>query len=357
MKILINALSGIGDAVMFYPSLELLKKHLPDAEIDLLAMFSQVRDILSSSPLINNIYHIDFLHQTKYKSLKEVFALRKQRYDFSINVYPSNRWEYNVLQRMIGAKKRFAVKYLHVSARNLDYLNTVLLNEVNGRHNVLQNFDLAKQIAPGMNENELGPYKIISVDEDKKWAEKYISDNNLTGKFLIGFHAGSQTFKGHINKRWGNYADLAQKLAENPNVKILLFGTENDVNEKIYQKTKDLTLIPETKTITQSIALMRHCGLFISNDTALMHIAAALQLPTVAIFGYTNSKELYPWQNKHIIVRHDLPCSPCFYNSPRSVKCIFTGIEEFKCIREISTEEVFAACKKLIEEIPGNIKS
>jgi lipopolysaccharide heptosyltransferase II len=356
MKILINALSGIGDAVMFYPSLELLKKHLPDAEIDMLAMFSQVRDIFSTSPLINNIYHIDFLHQTKVKSLKEVLALRKQRYDYSINVYPSNRWEYNVLQRMIGAKKRIAVKYLNVSNRNLDFINSILIDEIKDRHNVLQNFDLARQIAPGINESELGQYKILSSVEDTKWAEQYIKDNNLSGKLFIGFHAGSQTFKGHINKRWKNYTELAIKLAESPQVKILLFGTENDVNEAIYKKTKDIALIPGAKTITQSIALMRHCGLFVSNDTALMHIAAALQVPTVAIFGYTNSKELYPWQNKHIIVRHDLPCSPCFYNSPQSVKCVFTGNEEFKCIRKITTEEVYEACRKLIEEIPGNVK-
>lgn len=359
MKILINALSGIGDAIMFYPALKMLKKHLPDAEIDMLAMFSQVRDIFSPSPLINNIYHIDFLHQSKFRSMKEVLALRKHKYDFSINVYPSNRWEYNVLNRMIGAKKRIAVKYLHLSGKNLDILNSILVPEVKDRHNVLQNFDLAKQIVPAMNENEPGPFEIITTAADKEWAEEYIKDNNLAGKFLVGFHAGSQTFKGHINKRWATekYNGLASILAKDFNAKIILFGTEKDVNDKIHSTVGDIAYIPETRSITQSIALMRHCGLFVSNDTALMHISAALQVPTAAIFGYTNYKELFPWQNKHIIVRHDLPCSPCFYNSPKPVNCIFDGNEEFKCIREITIEEVYSACKKLIEEIPGNIKA
>ena len=349
MKILINALSGIGDAIMFFPALKLLKQYLPDAEIDMLAMFSQVRDIYSPSPLLNNIHHIDFLHQSKFRSLKEVLALRKHKYDYSINVYPSNRWEYNVLDRMIGAKKRIAVKYLHYSGRNLDILNSVLVNEVKDRHNVLQNFDLAKIIAPGMNENELGPYEIITSNEDKVWAEKYINDNNLKGKLLIGFHAGSQTFKGHINKRWRNYTELAHKLTKEHGAAIILFGTEKDVNTAIHEAAGDITFIPETKTITQSIALMKHCSLFVSNDTALMHISAALQIPTVAVFAYTNYNELYPWKNKHIIVRHDLPCSPCFFNSPKPVNCIFTGDEEFKCIKEITTEEVYSACKTLIE--------
>jgi len=359
MKILINALSGIGDAIMFYPALNLLKKHLPDAEIDMLAMFSQVRDIFSASPMINKIFHIDFLHQSKFRSLQEVWALREHKYDYSINVYPSNRWEYNILDRMIGAKKRIAVKYLNYSGKNLDIFNSLLINEVKGRHNVLQNFDLAKIIAPGMIENELGPLEITSNDDDRNWAEKYINENNLNGKFIIGFHAGSQTFKGHINKRWATekYTELAKVLAGEFDAKIILFGTEQDVNSAIHEAAGGITLIPETKTITQSISLIRHCRLFVSNDTALMHISAALQIPTAAIFGYTNSKELYPWQNKHIIVRHDLPCSPCFYNSPKSVNCIFKGNEEFKCIREITTEEVYSACKTLIKEIPGNIKT
>jgi len=128
-----------------------------------------------------------------------------------------------------------------------------------------------------------------------------------------------------------------------------LFGTEKDVNTAIHETAGDITFIPETKTITQSIALMKHCSLFVSNDTALMHISAALQIPTVAVFAYTNYNELYPWKNKHIIVRHDLPCSPCFFNSPKPVNCIFTGDEEFKCIKEITTEEVYSACKTLIE--------
>jgi heptosyltransferase-2 len=115
--------------------------------------------------------------------------------------------------------------------------------------------------------------------------------------------------------------------------------------------------MPKTNTIMQSLALMERCRLFVSNDTALMHLAAGLKIPTVAIFAYTNYKELYPWMNKHIIIRKDLPCSPCFFNSPKPVKCIFTGEEEFKCIKTIEISEVRGACEKLIEEIPGDVKA
>jgi heptosyltransferase-2 len=107
----------------------------------------------------------------------------------------------------------------------------------------------------------------------------------------------------------------------------------------------------------QSLALMKKCSLMVSNDTALMHLAAGLKIPTAAVFAYTNYKELYPWQNKHIIIRRELKCSPCFFNSPRPVKCIYTGEEEFKCIKTIPVSEVMAACEKLIEEIPREVKA
>ena len=108
------------------------------------------------------------------------------------------------------------------------------------------------------------------------------------------------------------------------NAKILLFGNEFDLNNEINSMMNNEAVIASTQNYMDSIARMRHCKLFISNDTAFMHSAAALQIPTVGIFAYTNYKELYPWKTKNVVVRKDLPCSPCFYNSPKPATCIFT---------------------------------
>ena len=353
MRILINALSGIGDAIMFSPALELLKKQLPGSEIDMTVMFKQVEEIYANNPNVSKIYFIDFLEQSKLKSLKQVLALRKNKYDASINVYPSNRREYNMVQRLIGADKRIATRYNHYSKSNWDYLNNILKQEVKDRHNVLENFDLVKFLAPNIKEEELGPFRIKISIEDEVFAQKYFLDNILQDQFVVGFHAGSATFKRHINKRWAaeKYIELAKELHKKYFAQVMLFGTEQDVNEKIYSEIRSFGHLPKTGGIMQSMALMERCKLFVSNDTALMHLAAGLKIPTVAIFAYTNYKELYPWKNKHIIVRKDLECSPCFFNSPKPVECIYTGEDEFKCIKTIDVSEVLEACKKLIEEI------
>lgn len=358
MRILINALSGIGDAVMFSPALSVLKNNIPGITVDMLVMFPQVQEIYSQNKNVNTIYFIDFLNQPKLKSLKEVLKLRKNNYLASINVYPSNRKEYNLINFLLGAKKRIAVRYSHFSRSNFDFLNNRLKDEVKNRHNVLENFDMIKFLAKDAKEEELGGYQIkIDIDNEAK-ATGFLIDYLLTDKFLVGFHAGSATLKGHINKRWAaeKFVKLAKLLHEKYKAYILLFGTEADVNEKIHNETKSFAFIPRSNDILQSLSLMERCKVFISNDTSLMHMAAGLKIPTVAIFGYTNYKELYPWQNKHVIVRKELECSPCFFNSPKPVTCIYTGEDEFKCKKMIEVEEVFGAAEKLIQEIPGNIE-
>jgi heptosyltransferase II len=358
MRILINALSGIGDAIMFSPALALLKKHLPDAEIDMLVMFKQVEEIYKTNPNVKDIYYFDLMNQPKMKSLKEVLSLRKNKYDASINVYPSNRREYNGLQFLIGAKKKIAHRYNHYSRSNFDFLNSLLADEIKDRHNVLQNYDLIRFLAPKAKEEELGAFDLKITMDDEVFAPKSFIDNALNDRFVVGFHAGSATLKGHINKRWSadKYIELAKELYNKYRLQVMLFGTEKDVNEKIYNEIKSFGHLPKTKNIMQSLALMGKCRLMVTNDTALMHLSAALKVPTAAIFAYTNYKELYPWKNKHIIIRKELECSPCFFNSPKPVKCIYTGEEEFKCIKTISVEEVMAACEKLINESAADKK-
>jgi heptosyltransferase-2 len=359
MRILINALSGIGDAFMFSPALSVLKKHVPDARIDMLVMYPQVKEIYGLNKNVEKVFFIDFLNQSKMKSLIQVLKLRKNKYYASINVYPSNRKEYNLINFLLGAKKRIAVRYSHFSRSNLDFLNNCLKDEVKDRHNVLENFDLIKFLAPGAKEDEAGGCEIEIDIENEVKATEFLIDNLLTDKFLVGFHAGSATLKGHINKRWAaeKFVKTAKLLHEKFMARILLFGTESDVNEKIHNEIKSFAFIPNPGNILQSLSIMERCKLFISNDTSLMHIAAGLNIPTVAIFGYTNYKELYPWKNKHVIVRKELECSPCFFNSPRPVQCIYSGEEEFKCKKTIEVEEVVEAAEKLIKEIPGYIKS
>lgn len=350
MKILINALSGNGDALMFSPALRLLKEKIPESKIDMLVMFRSVKEMYQQSPFLDDIHFVNFLKQSKLKSLADVRKLKENSYDYSINVYPANRLEYNIVNAFLGAKKKIAHHYIHSGISRAEFFNDILINEIKDRHNVLQNLDLIKPIIPDIKDDDAGLMEIFINEEDKHSAENWIIQNNLVDKMIVGFHPGSSVLKNHIHKRWDKhkYAELGKKLMSEYNARILLFGNEFELNEEIRSMLNDEAVIASTGNYMDSIARMKYCRLFISNDTAFMHSAAALQIPVVAIFAYTNYKELYPWKVDHVIVREDLECSPCFYNSPKPVECIWKGEDEFKCIKMIPVDEVFNACQKLL---------
>jgi len=350
MKILINALSGNGDALMFSPALKLLKEKIPGVQIDMLAMYKSVKEMYSQSPYLDEIFYVDFLHQSKIKSLKEIWEIRKRKYDVSINTYPANRNEYNILNLLLGAKKRIAHRYLHTNFFRFEFLNTDLAEEVKDRHNVLQNIEGVKKIIEISPDEKISNMEIALNSDDEANARKWLGEINPDKKIIIGFHAGSALLKNHINKRWdkNKYAELGKQLIEKHNALILLFGNEFELNNEIKEKMNGRGVLASTKNFMDSMARQKFCDLFVSNDTAFLHSAAAFGIPTVGIFAYTNHNELYPWNCKHIIVRKELECSPCFFNSPKPATCLYSGDDEFKCMKTISVAEVLEACEKLL---------
>jgi heptosyltransferase-2 len=350
MKILINALSGIGDVLMFTPALRMLKDKMPESRIDALVMYKSVEKLFTYNPLIENTYFIDFFGQSKFKSLRETYKIRKQKYDYGINIYPSNRLEYNLLNYFLGAKNRLGHRYNHTNFFRFEFLNNMTIKEISGRHNVLQNVDLIKMFAGIGDEEEIPGMEIFIAGEYSGKAKKWITEINPGNRTLIGFHPGSAILKNHINKRWdkNKYIELGKRLVEKDNALILLFGNEFELNEEIQKGMGEYSVIASTDDFSDSLARMKECSMFVSNDTAFMHASAALKIPVVAIFGYTNYRELYPWGVKHKIIRKELDCSPCFYNSPKPASCKWTGTDSFKCIKLITVEDVYSICREFL---------
>ncbi len=346
MKILVNALSGIGDALMFTPSLKLLKEVYPNSEIHALVMFNAVKDFYERNPHINKVFHFDFLTEGFIKSLKFILTLRN-KYDISINVYPSNRKEYNVINFLLGAKQRAAVKYLRKDFQNFGWLNNVGIIEDDSLHNVQTNLKLCEKLTNyNPAEEALLDFPLLESDFDSAkffFKRKNVADNDL----VIGFHPGSATLKNQANRRWEpeKFSELGKKLIQDYSAKILLFGgsTEEELKQNIVNKINSPhAFTVSSYSLTESAAVMKRCNVFVTNDSSLMHVASALQRKVVAIIGPTNQNYIYPWKTKHRIVRLNLDCSPCFIYSPRPLICSREDVK-FKCIKELSVEMVYKA--------------
>jgi len=351
MKILVIALSGIGDALMFTPALKLLRESMADAEIDALVMYKGAEEIFSANENLNKVIHFNFLEEGAFKSLKFLLQLRK-KYDASINVYPSNRKEYNLINFCVGAKHRVGAVYLRKDKFNLGFLNNIRVLENDNVHNVQTNIKLCEALV-GKKFNEEPPLEFPIPKNKKQFALNYLDKIGIKeNELVIGFHPGCATLKNHIKRRWEpeKFAELGKILIEKHSTRILIFGgpdekkLKNNISSLIGSKKVDVV---NAENLTKSSATIKRCSVFVTNDSSQMHIAAALGLKVVAIIGPTNQHYIYPWQTEHQIVSLNLDCSPCFFYSPKPLNCNRTDVK-FKCIKELTVEMVYNSVTKFL---------
>jgi heptosyltransferase II len=351
MKILVIALSGIGDALMFTPALRLLRKSLPEAEIDALVMYRGAEEIYSSNSNLNRVIHFNFLEEGAFKSLKFLLQLRN-KYDASLNVYPSNRKEYNLINFFIGSKKRAGVVYLRKNKSNFGFLNNIKVLENDDVHNVQANIKLCEALI-GKKFNEEPRLEFPIPENEIVSGNKFLNEVGVSAnELVIGFHPGCATLKNHIKRRWEpeKFAELGKKLIKDHSAKILIFGgpEEKELKDQISSIiNSDRVNVIDADSLTKSSAIMKRCKVFVTNDSSQMHIAAALGLKVVAIIGPTNQYYIYPWKTEHQIVSLNLDCAPCFFYSPTPLICSRTDVK-FKCIKELTVDMVYKSVLRFL---------
>lgn len=358
MKILVLALSGIGDALMFSPAISLIKSDMPEAEIDVLCMIKGAKEIYEVNPKVNRVIYFNFIKEGLIKSLFFLSKIRK-KYDATFNVYPSNRKEYNVISFLIGAKERYAVDYLRMNTVNLGFLNNQTIIENDYLHNVEENLLLAKLFLEHHNistEDRELRLEIYLDTNSVQFAEEWLEENSIKDSdFVIGLHAGCATLKNHIKRRWEpeKFAQPAEFLIYNYDAKVLLFGGPEEYELNDYIKSlvdsKNIKVV-KTETLLQTAAVMKRSNLFITNDSALMHIASALQLNVIALFGPTNPVYVHPYKTNYKIASLNLECQPCFIYSPKPLTCRRNDLK-FKCIKELTVEKVREVIVQFINDL------
>jgi heptosyltransferase-2 len=146
-------------------------------------------------------------------------------------------------------------------------------------------------------------------------------------------------------KRWlpERFAEVVQAVSSQTQARWILFGTSKDgaAGEAISQALGDncVNRIGQT-TIEQLIDELRTCRLLLTNDTGTMHLASLLDVPTVAIFGSTEPRLTGPLGNGHIVLRHQVECSPCFLR-----ECPI----DFRCMKAVTVEEVVQAVLSVLQ--------
>ena len=307
MKILVISLAGIGDTLFATPLIHELRANFPDATIDVLTKEAGARDLLESNPHINRVFYKNLMKCSKAETLRYLWSLRRERYQISINTHPQSRIHYRVAAFVAGAPKRISHEYECFNWIDRRLVNVTLPQDY-ARHAAENNLAILPLIGAG-GKLPAHALEIYLTPEEQKWADDFLAQSNLTGKKWLGIHVGSGGTKNLALRRWPleNFIELARRLRQShPELGVLFFGgpEEKADHEKIRSQLAE-AVFPPTKNLRQAAALIGRCAAFLSVDTALMNIAAAMQARgQIVIETPTWNKPIEPYANPFTLVNN-----------------------------------------------------
>ena len=337
-RILIRATNWVGDVVMSIPALEAVKENFPESSITVLAK-PWVVPLLENHPSVDRV--IAFRKDGSYsKGLGELIRviglIRKQRFDLAVLF--QNAFEAALLAYFGGVKFRLGY---NTDGRGFMLSHRVIRSEEILRvHQVEYYLYLLRAMG----------WEAASRDPSLYLAERYLQkarsliDSNgiKRGDLLIGFSPGA-IFGGA--KRWPpeRFGTVADWAAEKWGAKILVMGTRKEMdicNILCSSMTHGALNLCDRTTLGEAMGVISQCQLFVTNDSGLMHVAASLGVPTLAIFGSTDPVSTGPRGPRARIVRHDIECAPCLKPECPTDHC---------CMLSIQPEEVWEEMEDLKE--------
>jgi heptosyltransferase-2 len=322
MRILVILPNWLGDAVMATPAIELLSQQYNNVQFTFVGSYVTI-EALKHHPKCERA----IVDETKKASSRVLatYRLAKELGQFHLAVSFRDNIYSSILLRLTQTVICCARRSWH-SMLLLSHTPKIATDQ----HLVKQYTQIA--MADVDNKNyEIPPLKLYIR------AEKF---NRPT----LGINAGATYGSA---KRWypERFAEVAAYFHDKYD--IIIFGGPNEVEmakeiEENLQKlnVKNYTNLAGKTNIEELCANIGGCSLFITNDSGPMHVAAAYQVPTVAIFGPTRYKETSQWMNeKSKIVRHEMDCSPCMKR-----EC---PLKHHECMTTITAPEVIKAVKEL----------
>lgn len=343
----------MGCTIMFTPTLRALRQKFPEAKITLLGTARSYIAPVEGSNLMDEILVFDFAKNSLLnlkklgQRLKFIRQLRREHFDYSITVFPSNKWFFNVFAWLVHAKKMITHRYSTPAIKTLAGLQNVRIPADPKLHDVDQNLNLLKPL--GIDPAKVNRRLLFhATDENDRWAENFRAQNFERGKVIVGMHIGSSQDYSFAAKRWPleRFAALADRIQKELYAHVLIVAGPDEKEDVIKMKSMMKTRpVVATAALKNAAALIKKCRVFVSNDSGLMHIAVAMQTPVVAIFGPTSITRTRPYTDKAEVIfdpeRHSLLKYPFTTTSAK-----LDARAGQQCFERITVDQVFAAVKK-----------
>jgi heptosyltransferase-2 len=335
-NVLVRGTNWIGDVIMTLPAVAALRETLPHARISVLAkpwvagiyeICSDVDDVI--------VYWSSDVHAGVRGKCRLAGELRKERFDAAILL--QNAIEAAIITWLARIPIRCGY---NADGRGLLLTHSVKrTKEIRKVHQINYYLEMMKSLGARWS----GEHINITMGDDYHLAAENILNRQhiKSDEIKIGIAPGAAYGPA---KMWfaDRFAAVADKLVNDFSAHVFLFGSRGDQDVAQYVQshaTNTLINLAGQTTLKEVIALIAQCDLFISNDSGLMHLAGALDIPVVAIFGSTNPVTTSPVGTRSVIVHKEVDCTPCLKKVCPT---------DFKCMDRITIEDVYNASETLL---------
>lgn len=332
--ILIIRLSSLGDIVLTTPVLRLLRQHCPAARIDFL-LKAEYQDVLRAHPCVDRL----LLWDTRQSLWATLRTLRRTRYDVVLDLHRTLRS--CLLYGGVAARRRLAYGKRTLRRALLVHLGWNTLGAMTSVPELYA--------APLRRLGISTPLPMLEMHLDTashRAIEQYLARvlPEGVGRPLLAVAPGARW----STKRWpvDRFARVAEELARQHRASVVILGDARDV--PLGRELRQRLNVPVLDSVgqlslMQTAALLQRCHLLLCNDSGLMHMATALRVPVVAIFGPTVQEfGFYPFQAQAQVVSQALPCRPCSTKGSR--RC---PRGHHHCMQRLPSEQVLAAVQQM----------
>jgi len=326
---------------MISPAMRAVRKAFPRAEITLLAK-TWVLEALQGSPYYDHLieYDRDGDHAAWVGRWKLIERLRKEQFDVALLFQKA--FEAALFARMACIPRRVGFQ-----SDLRGWLLTDALPLPMGGHHVDHFLQIVEALGADTNDRRLS-YHLTPQARDA--AIRFLRRHGiLQGTLRIALHPGASK----PPRAWNadRFGEVAAALARDFGATPILFGTGPDLQaiERIRSLVSGTCIVPpQGQSLQEMAALLEHCHLLICNDSGPMHIAAALRIPVVSIFGPGTPIRTGPYSDESLfrVLTRNFPCSPC--RQKFFAECLPAPSGKPVCLEEVTSTEVLEACRDLL---------
>lgn len=334
--IVVRMPNWLGDLVMATPILTDLRHHWPEAKITAMCQ-GTLSTVIQEDPHINQLFNFKrpkgwFTNQIKHEILN---PLKKEEFDLGILLTNSLSSSYWFWRGHVQNRLGYAT---HGRSLLLNY-PIPFPTQRKYQHLVITYKMLLEPM--GIPVSQTAPHLYLTKQEQQFTQQKLASFGIQSSDIIIGMNPGAAYGSA---KCWlpDRFKKLSQQLLDHSKLKLIFFGDQLGtplVQDICHHLPVDRVInLAGKTTLRELMAFIQACHLFVTNDSGPMHVASALGIPLIALFGSTSDVATGPYKGGCVIHKH-VPCSPCYRR-----ECPI----DFRCMTRIEVKEVYEEIQKFI---------